>query len=84
MKIDVFPHLLPMKYKEAFLKKLRPGVTYIGLSRDYAGISDLDVRFRIMDRYPDVLQVLNTGLPPLENRYVTPKNAVELAQIAND
>ena len=84
MKIDVFPHLLPIKYKEAFLKKLKSGASYTGLSRDYIGISDIDVRFRIMDRYPEVLQVLNTGLPPLEDRYVTSKNAIELAQIAND
>lgn len=84
MKIDIFPHLLPKKYKETFLRKLIPGTTYLGLSRDYIGISDIDVRFRIMDRYPDVLQVLNTGLPPLENRYVTPNNAIELAKIAND
>jgi aminocarboxymuconate-semialdehyde decarboxylase len=84
MKIDIFTHYLPTKYKETFLKKLIPGASYIGLSRDYIGISDLDVRFRIMDRFPDVLQVLTTGLPPLENRYVKPKNAIELAKIAND
>lgn len=66
MKIDVFPHLLPKKYRDAFLKKLKPGASYTGLSRDYIGISDIEVRFRIMDRYPDVLQVLNTGLPHLK------------------
>jgi len=102
MKIDVFPHLVPKKYKEAFLKKLIPGVNPSGLDSNAAlerggtdfaskvsartslSITDLDVRFRLMDRFPDVLQVLNVGLPPLEDRYVTPKNAVELAQIAND
>ena len=63
MKIDVFPHLLPKKYREAFLRSSNRELRYIGLSRDYIGISDIEVRFRIMDRYPDVLQVLNTGLP---------------------
>ena len=103
MKIDVFPHLVPKKYKEAFLKKLKPGVNPSGLDsnspleprggKDFAAkisprtslsISDIDVRLRLMDRFPDVLQVINVGLPPLENRYTTPKDAVELAQIAND
>ena len=37
-----------------------------------------------MDRLPDVLDVLTVALPPLETVLVTPKDAVELAKIAND
>ena len=31
MKIDIFPHLVPKKYQEAFLKKLKSGVNPSGL-----------------------------------------------------
>ena len=46
-------------------------------------VIDLDMRMRLMDRYPDVFQVLTVSLPPVES-LVSPKDAVELAQIAND
>ena len=103
MKIDIFPHLVPKKYQDTFLKKMIKGVNPSGLDsnsplerrrgmnfapkispKTSLSISDLEVRFRLMDRYPDVLQVLNVGLPPLEDRYVTPENAIGLAQLAND
>lgn len=46
-------------------------------------VLNLDSRLRLMDRYPDVLQVITVMQPPLET-FCTPKEAVELAEIAND
>ena len=46
-------------------------------------LSDIDVRLRLMDAYPGVVQVLTLAAPPLET-LVTPGDAVELARIAND
>ncbi|MFC1933007.1 amidohydrolase family protein [Chloroflexota bacterium] len=83
MKIDVFPHCLPKKYIEAFHKKVRPGADSYDLSHNLP-LSEIDIRLRLMDRYPDVVQVLTVALPPLETRFVTPSDAVELAKIAND
>jgi aminocarboxymuconate-semialdehyde decarboxylase len=48
-----------------------------------AAIDQLEVRLRLSDRYPDVLQVLTVSTPPLET-LVTASDAIELAKIAND
>lgn len=85
MKIDIFAHILPKKYFEGLRKKAKEGADF---SRTQwvlvkSALSDIDIRLRIMDRYPDVLQVLSVVLPPLET-VVTPKDAIELARIAND
>ena len=45
--------------------------------------SDLNVRFRLVARYPDVLQDLSVAHPPLE-KFVTQGEAPELSRIAND
>jgi predicted TIM-barrel fold metal-dependent hydrolase len=41
------------------------------------------MRFRIMNRHPDVLHVLTVANPPLD-LFVSPDDAAELARIAND
>jgi hypothetical protein len=38
---------------------------------------------RLMERYPDILEVLTVAQPPLE-KFVGPRDAVTLAKIAND
>jgi aminocarboxymuconate-semialdehyde decarboxylase len=44
---------------------------------------DMEQRFRVMDKFEDVVHVLTVSLPPLEN--VTDKNkAISLAKMAND
>jgi predicted TIM-barrel fold metal-dependent hydrolase len=81
MKIDVYSHILPEKYLTAYGKKNKT-VVESGEGKVRAVI-DLNVRLRLMDRYPDVLQVLTISRPPLE-KFVKPDEAVELARIAND
>jgi len=46
-------------------------------------IYDLDIRFRVLDQYGDMVQVLTLGAPPIE-AIGEPKQAAELARIAND
>ena len=80
MKIDVFPHFLPKKYFEALAKKAE------GAAHWFTGtpaLSQIDIRLRVLDMYPDVMQVLTLATPPLET-LVTPSQAIELARIAND
>ncbi|HVN96105.1 MAG TPA: amidohydrolase family protein [Syntrophorhabdaceae bacterium] len=85
MKIDIFAHFLPRKYFDRLLKKAknadfsRSG----GWMLQNPALSNIDVRLKVMDRYPDVLQVLTVATPPMET-LVGPKDAAELAQIAND
>ncbi len=86
MMLDVFTHILPPKYLEARDKKMAAGwmaSKAAGYSQAVPTLFDLDTRFRIMDKYPDLLQVLTIATPPLE-AIVKPEDAVELAKIAND
>ncbi len=81
MKIDIFAHILPQKYLAAY-GKANPAVANEIEARNRA-VVDLDIRLRLMDRHPDVLQVLTISQPPLE-KFVKPADAVELAKIGND
>ncbi|MFC1971694.1 amidohydrolase family protein [Chloroflexota bacterium] len=81
MKIDIYPHILPPKYLAAFEKKAPSGFQ----RRDAINqaICDLDIRFRVTDKYDDYMEVLNIGSPALEE-VVDTNDAKELAMIAND
>ena len=81
MKIDVFAHILPKKYLEAYGKKNKAVLDQVEVAN--RAVIDLEVRLRLMDRYPDVIQVLTLAQPPLE-KFVEPRDAVELARLAND
>lgn len=81
MKIDVFAHILPEKYLKTYSQKSKAVLeTFEARNR---AVTELDVRFRLMDRHPDVLQVLTIAQPALE-KLVKPDEAVELAKIANE
>ncbi len=81
-KIDIFPHILPKKYNEALLKKSRPCYN-LEANRLRPALVDLDLRFKTMDRFGGLKNVLTLGAPPIEFA-VSPKDAVDLARIAND
>ena len=55
MKIDIFCHIVPKKYKEA-LDKVSP--YYQKRIERVPTLFDLERRFRIMDKYEDLRQVL--------------------------
>ena len=83
MKIDIFPHILPKKYKEA-LYKIAPSDFYIqDVIETLPTLFDLDHRFRIMDKYEGLMQVLTLSAPPPE-AVADPQKAVDLAKLAND
>ncbi len=58
MKIDVFCHVVPSGFKEA-LRKLSLSLPYY-VERT-GTLTDLDLRFRIMDKYCDYLQVISVA-----------------------
>jgi predicted TIM-barrel fold metal-dependent hydrolase len=80
-KIDVFSHILPEKYLELYRKKNSEVDNQVEVSN--RAVINLETRLRLMNRYPDVLQVLTVSQPPLE-KFVKPADAAELAKIAND
>ncbi|MDP2726940.1 MAG: amidohydrolase family protein, partial [Dehalococcoidia bacterium] len=87
MKIDVFSHFLPNRYFEGLCQKVGAGTDLSKLSPwvlGNAALTDIDVRLRLMDGYPDVRQVLSLPLPALEDALVTRSDAIELARTAND
>jgi aminocarboxymuconate-semialdehyde decarboxylase len=79
MKIDIYSHLIPPKLKDLMFQKqktLRELQTNLSLY-------DLDTRFRVMDRYPDLVQVLTVpGATPDE--LAGPDGAVDLSRKIND
>src|SRR4030042_455030 len=83
MKIDVFPHILPKKYKEA-LYKIAPSGFYIqNVIETLPTLFDLEHRFRIMDKFKGLMQVLTLSSPPVEG-IADSEKAVDLAKLAND
>jgi aminocarboxymuconate-semialdehyde decarboxylase len=83
MKIDVFPHILPTKFMEAVNRISGDKYYNKQVNEAIPTIYDLDIRFRVLDKYGDMVQVLTLGAPPLET-IGEPKQTVELARIAND
>jgi len=83
VKIDIFPHILPIKYKEALYKVAPQGFYIQNVIDSTPTLFDLDYRFRIMDKYEGLMQVLTLSAPPVE-LIADSKKAVDLAKLAND
>ncbi len=81
LRIDAYSHVVPPAYKATleagFPQECRLKVNGV------PPLYDLDARFRIMDRYEGLVQVLTLGQPAIESIAHGAK-AVELAQMAND
>jgi predicted TIM-barrel fold metal-dependent hydrolase len=81
MKIDIYSHILPEKYRAGLIKEnsaLAGGKEMLNRAN-----CDLAMRLRVMGRFPDVLQVLTLSLPPVE-AVVPARKATKLAKLAND
>jgi aminocarboxymuconate-semialdehyde decarboxylase len=83
-KLDAFNHFFP----EAFYRKmLEVAGTHKDMGKRIRNIPllhDLDGRFRVMDRFGgDYRQILSLPSPPIE-AFAGPRDAIELARIAND
>ncbi len=84
LMIDAFTHILPPKYLKARPASFntRESLAYNSLfSRE--ALIDIDTRLRMMDRFDGYFQILNIAVPPVEDM-VGPKEAVDLAKVAND
>ena len=82
-KIDVFTHISPPGYSEG-VDRIAGGLKDIGKrSRGVPMLHDLDIRFQVMEQFPEYQQVLSLPTPPIE-LFATPEQAIDLARIAND
>jgi predicted TIM-barrel fold metal-dependent hydrolase len=80
MKVDIYTHIVPERYKKALGKKASHLENHIGR---VPTLYDMEHRFRIMDEYKDVKQVLALAMTAaliLED----PKWGVDFAKLAND
>ena len=82
-KIDIFSHIVPAKYREALLKRASKPSYYLDNTKALPALSDLDIRFKAMDKYEGYRQVLSIGAPPIELIF-SPKEAADLARMGND
>ena len=83
MKIDIFCHIVPQNYYDRMMKLPESGTTIKRRTANIPAMVNLDVRFRIMDRFADYCQVVSMAAPPIE-AMGDPKLSPELAQVAND
>ena len=81
LKIDAYSHIVPPKYSEA-LRKVAPEL-YDRQVAPYPTLHNLDERFRVMDKYEPLRQVLTLGRIPVEH-VAGPKKAAELAIQADE
>jgi predicted TIM-barrel fold metal-dependent hydrolase len=89
MKIDVFSHVMPRKYEQAMNQRVQSNkiVDAVGTKRSIGDFQkalwDMDFRFKIMDKYEGLVQVLTPTNLPLE-LIANPTDAAYLARIYND
>ncbi len=81
LKIDAYAHIVPPKYAET-IRKIPPEMVENQLMA-FPPLYDLDERFRIMDKYEPIRQVLTLGRIPVEH-LTGPEKAADLARQADD
>ena len=79
MKVDIYPHILPVKYKEA-LYQIASSPRLKEAMEASPGLFDLDVRFRILDKY-DCVQVLTLDIPHGSRLNAEPSQSVAFATV---
>jgi len=83
MKIDMFCHIVPPKYLQTLEKKIAPEVLKHLPTNFLPALADLGHRFKIMDHYPERVEVLTVANPPVETM-LQPTDAIELSRLVND
>ena len=85
MRIDVFCHFFPPRFLAERNRRAGGsfGTQYAKYYEANPGLSSLDIRFRTLDKFPDVRQLLTIAGPNIES-ITSPPDSVELARMAND
>jgi uncharacterized protein len=83
VKVDIFCHILPPAYFDKMTAISTRGAHLQKRVREIPAMTNLDIRFTMMDLYGDYRQVFSLSAPPIEalgGADVTP----DLARLAND
>ena len=83
MKVDIYTHVLPSRYKDALYKYSNKFETEKKCMERRITLTNHKKESDRLNNYEDMVQILSATLPPLED-IVDPKEAAELARIAND
>ncbi|MBN1849871.1 MAG: amidohydrolase [Deltaproteobacteria bacterium] len=85
LKIDVYAHITPQKFIDAFAKRSVSWEVISGIAPAMGNptLTDLSKRLEVMDRYEDYVQVLTPTGQVIEPWY-GPGETPELSQIFND
>jgi aminocarboxymuconate-semialdehyde decarboxylase len=83
MKIDIFAHIFPRRAFERVLERTPDLKDMAKRTQNVAMAFDLDLRFRVMDRFGDYRQVLSAASPPVE-ALAGRDAAPEIARVIND
>ena len=83
MLIDSYSHIMPTKYVAA-LRSKAPANSFISrYIAAFPSLTDLDTRFKIMDKYDDLVQVIALETSEIQDP-LKQEDKVELAKLAND
>ena len=83
MKIDLFCHIFPRKFYDRMLAISEISSTMQKRVRSIPVMVDLDLRFRIMDRFGEYVQVPSLAAPSIES-LADAKASPEVAELGND
>lgn len=83
MMIDIGAHVLPPKYLDALQKISSNKFNLKNVIETLPSMNDMDCRFRIMDKFDGLMQVLTLSAPAIEE-FADKKKAVDFAKMAND
>ncbi len=86
MKIDIFPHFLPVKYKDELFKRANQrfyAAHWDNVIPSTPALFDLDTRLRLIEKHEGLRQVLTLSAPPVE-LIANPEDAAYLSKVAND
>ncbi|MGD0236300.1 MAG: amidohydrolase family protein [Syntrophorhabdales bacterium] len=80
LMIDGFSHIAPPKYRELLRKAAPKECAY--MVDTFPPLYDMEARFRIMDKYKGLVQVITPSWPSVE--LAAPTKSVDLAKALND
>jgi predicted TIM-barrel fold metal-dependent hydrolase len=83
MMIDIGAHVLPKKYLDTLQAFKSDNFNLKNVIETLPSMYDMDCRFRIMDKFPGLVQVLTLSSPAVEE-FAGPEKALEFARMAND
>jgi len=83
MKIDIFAHFTPPKYKEELFKKADRTGAWSKVIPATPGLFDVESRLNLIEKYDGLVQVLSLAPPNLDEVF-EPEKAARMAKLAND